>query len=181
MRKLLLHSRGVASTIAAVALLSVLSGHAVVGAAGPDGVIQACYQTNTGALRPSSIAARIRDQGPVALNPGETVEVPVTGATWTQGPNEFQDVVGEVQVETPCPSFAVRVVPLIRVFLDGQERAAILVTQPLSGFRLPSFEPGTRQSHTLSVTVAERSCSQFGEASVQSVKVDVLRARPGSH
>jgi hypothetical protein len=181
-------------------LSSSLVGHARVRASDSE-AIQGCYQARTGDLRvvqapsdcrpdevalswnsagtgPGSIAARVRDQGPFPLIPLQTTEVPLTGDAWSQGANEFQDVFGQVHVDTPCPSFAVAVVPLIKVFLDGELRVTMLVTQPVSDFRIPSFEPGVERSHTLAVTITHRGCTQAGEAIVQSVKADVLRVVP---
>ena len=204
MRKLFFRSLWLGASIAGMILSSSVEGHGRVRAFEPDGIIHACYQARSGDLRlvgspadcrpderaifwnaarpgqASSIAARLRDQGPMTLIPLETIEVPLSGATWSQGANEFQDVVGRVEVDTPCPSFAVAVVPLISVFLDGEERVTMRVTEPQSGFRIPIFEPGVERFHTLAVTVTERSCSQFGEATLQSVKIDVVRAGPGA-
>ena len=167
--------------------------------ADPVGTIHACYKSNSGDLRlvqgeadchpnevaiswnavgpsgaPGSIAARIRDEGPITLTPHETSVIPLSGETWMQRADEFQELVGQIQVDTPCPGFATAVVPLIRVFLDGVERVTMRVTQPLSEFRFPSFEPGVEVEHTLVVTVTERNCT--GPHIVQSVKVNALGA-----
>src|SRR5260221_13505343 len=114
MRKLFFRSPWVGLSIAVMILSSSVVGHARVSASEPNGTIHACLQARSGDLRlvrspaecrpderaitrsaarpgqAGSIATRVRDQGPLTLIPLETIEVPLSGATWTQGANEFQ-------------------------------------------------------------------------------------------
>jgi hypothetical protein len=200
MRMLLRRPRTTAIAVPAVLLLLTVGPPALVRAQEPDEAIHACYHLRSGDLRiveseadcrpperplswnvpgpggPSgSVAARIRDQGPVSLGLRETLELPLTGNTWTQAAGEFQDLVGQIEIETTCPGFATAVIPVIRVFLDGEERATLPVTERTSEFRFPSFEPPTETTHTLTVTITERDCRP--PHVVRSVKFDVLRYR----
>ena len=194
---LVLRRRGTAVLVLAVLLLLAIGPPGLVRAQQPVGTIHACYHLRSGNLRivdadtdcgpqerplswntpgPGSVAARIRDEGPVTLGAGETLEIPLTGNVWTQVPDEFQDLVGQIEIETTCPGFATAVIPVIRVFLDGEERATLPVTERISEFRIPSFEPATEVSHTLTITITERNCRP--PHVIRSVKFDALSARP---
>jgi hypothetical protein len=200
MRTLVLRQRGTAVSVLAVLLLFATGPTTLVRAQEPVETIHACYHQRSGNLRivetdadcrpqetpiswnvtgpegPSgSVAARIRDQGPVSLGLREILDLPLTGNTWTQAAGEFQDLVGQIEIETTCPGTASAINPVIHVFLDGEERATLPVTEHTSEFRFPSFEPPTETTHTLTVTIAERDCRP--PHLVKSVRFDVLRYR----
>jgi hypothetical protein len=175
-------------------------------AAIPDstGVIHACFKQNNGQVRvvepgtschPSeaaiswnangapgpgpTIAARIRMTGPVTFPGADPITLPLTGHAWTQGPDQFQEIVGRITWNR-CENSGM----FVDVYLDGVLRAHLVGTDPAPRFagpaspvefRVTSFEPGVQVQHTLEITVTEFACFVGTPGTVQTVSADVIQ------
>jgi hypothetical protein len=126
----------------------------------------------------AGIATRIRG-GPVhfdgtgSSSRPEEKEVSLSGTPWTQGPNEFQEIVGQVDTDTPC-SGASAVRPFVLVYLDGE-----LVEHPgldsgRTTFRIAVFETGELRTHSVTITAADRCGAIRGPSRINSLKLNVL-------
>ena len=118
-----------------------------------------------------AVVARMRS-APVDLPSSPPLEVPLSGNTWVQGPDEFQIV--HAQLEVSDFGCAVRV----NVVVDDEVLVAFDLFQVFGLEKkifldLPLFEPGSRQTHELAIQVRrDGSCPRL-----ESVKVDVLGFR----
>jgi len=158
------------------------------GATGPQGEKGEPGATGpTGAVGGPSIVARVRAAGPVTTVPGGEVEVPLTGATWTQQAEEINsfpipltgssDLSPDVEVSISRPSESVGCAngraPTagFQVFVDGTRvltgGAGGSLPRPLTETVTLSdsngakwgAEPGKATSHTLTVRAGEAHCT----------------------
>ena len=193
-----------ATVIALVALVVAVAGVAYATIPDSTGTIHACYQKRSGDLRVvrsaddcrsseralswnqqgpagAAVVARMRG-GPFTFTDFSTREIPLSGATWTQQAGEYQEVVGQVDIDFGCGS---EYGPEILVYLDGTLRQEGLSfanqgripanNLPVHDFRLALFEPDATTEHTLSISVNGR-CHQGG-TTINSIKVNVLGFR----
>lgn len=172
------------------ALMVALGGVAFAAIPESDGTIHGCTQRNSGDLRVVSsasdcrnsedpiswnrqgppgggVAARMRG-GPVTLGPNETKTITLSGNSWTQGANEFNEIFTEVDATTPCTG-GLR--GNVAYFVDGVERVRFGIGQGTLPFQFSLFEPGAPTPHTLTMTAREQCGVQL---TINSVKVDVL-------
>jgi hypothetical protein len=129
--------------------------------------------------------------------------VPLTGGTWTQGPEELNQIIGQATVTTPtnadCGFPEARGVPVatFNVFLDGRMVASERVfaeesmqTTQTIPIRWPGnaasltewvYEQGKATSHTLTVQLAADNCGREGtpaaDFTMDSVSIDVIGVR----
>jgi hypothetical protein len=157
----------------------------------------------------TSVVARVRSAGAVATasTTGSTPSWsgdPLTGATWTQGPDELDQLVGQVVLttapEATCHASSSAVGADVQILLDGtpvadtsvaSAPAAMSETIPISWSRhgefsfssvssssLSLFEPPALASHTLTAQVADDCGADGGQGgghfTIQSVRIDVL-------
>ena len=204
MKRILRYRPSPATPIALTALIVAVGGVAYATIPDSEGAIHGCFQKNSGSLRVvesvgecrtsereiswnqrgepgppgSGVVTRMRS-GPVVFegtgssSAPEEKEVSLSGSTWTQGPDEFQEIVGQVDTDTPC-SGASAVRPFVLVSLDGE-----LVEHPgldsgLTTFRIAVFETGQPQTHTVTITAADRCARVRGPSRINSIKLDVL-------
>ena len=115
-----------ATVIALVALVVAVAGVAYATIPDSTGTIHACYQKRSGDLRVvrsaddcrsseralswnqqgpagAAVVARMRG-GPFTFTDFSTREIPLSGATWTQQAGEYQEVVGQVDIDFGCGS-----------------------------------------------------------------------------
>jgi len=195
MRRILSHLRS--NVVAWVALFFALAG---TGAAASRYVI-----TNTDQIKPSvlsqlraetiasaakaakkgahSIVARAQSVGAVSLSE-EPQPVGLAGATWTQGAEEVDEIMGEVSLTatTPCSSTGIHIDVLVNGtegngFILPPETAGTFTTQLVWPQKLAPLavltEPGKATPSTITATAAT-SCSGI---TLNSVSVDVIGAR----
>jgi len=185
------------------------SGNGATGAQGVTGATGATGATGpAGPTGPAgmSVVARVRSSGAVS-----TVSTPtwtsdaLTGATWTQGSEELDQLVGQASIRTAaagsCQASTGSDGADVQVLLDGNPVAdTFLASTPSettelvpinwshqAEFSLPTesrpslwlFEPLTPSAHTLTVQAAD-DCAANGGAgghfTIESVSVDVLGA-----
>jgi hypothetical protein len=166
------------------------------GAAGPAGVTGGLGQTGpagptgaTGAGGPmgpaghdgsASVALRARGTGSVTAAHGSSVNVPLTGASWTQAGNDPNLIAGSFTIEIPASctgSFGNSIV----ISVDGVPNtfaaaptfpANTTVTVPVVVSEI--MEPGADTQHTISAKLAN-SCTKSGEDYVVTdSKIDVV-------
>jgi len=183
---------------AAVAPLGAAGG--ATGATGPTGASG------------TSVVARIRSAGAVATASTATslpswTGDPLTGASWTQGPDELDQLVGQLVLttapEAACHASSAGAGADVQILLDGtpvadtsvaSAPAATSETIPISWSRHGEFsfpadssstlsllEPPALTSHTLTAQVADDCGADGGQGgghfTIQSVGVDVLAVR----
>jgi hypothetical protein len=126
----------------------------------------------------SGIVARIREAGPVTFPGDAPVAFPLVGNTWSQGPDEHQEIVGRITWNR-CLNSGM----YVDVFLDGVQRLRVVATQPVPRprgpappveFRIMSFEPGVAVDHQLEITVTEFACYEGPSGTVNTATIDVL-------
>ncbi len=185
------------------------------GATGAQGVTGASGVTGaTGATGPSgptgpaemSVVARVRSSGAVSTvsTPPGTSDA-LTGASWTQGTEELDQLVGQASIRTPaagtCQASAGSDGADVQVLLDGNPVADTFLASPsaettetiavnwshqaefsVATESRPSlwlFEPLTATPHTLAVQAADDCTANGGSGghfTIESVSVDVLGA-----
>jgi hypothetical protein len=203
-KRILRHRPSPATVIALAALVVAAAGVAYAAIPDSTGTIHACYQKRSGDLRVvesaddcrsreralawnqqgpagAAVVARMKG-GPFTFTDLSTQEIPLEGASWTQQAGEYQEVVGQIDVDFGCGrEFG----PGIRVFLDGTLREESLSSQgqgvfsasyaPVHDFRLALFEPDESTQHTLAIEVDGRC--HLGGTTIKSIKVNVLGFR----
>ncbi len=187
----------VAASPAAAPLSSAAGATGATGATGPAGASG------------TSVVARVRSAGAVLTTSTATsvpswTGDPLTGATWTQGSEELDQLVGQVILrtapETTCHGISGSQGADVQILLDGSPVADTSIaagsaeateTVPISWsshpeFSFPSesrsmlslFEPPAPSAHTLSARVADDCGADGGEGeghfTIQSISVDVL-------
>jgi hypothetical protein len=124
------------------------------------------------------IVAHIRESGPVTFPGDAPIDLPLQQSTWTQGEDEFQEIVGRITWNR-CENSGM----YVDVFLDGVQRLHLISSDPAPRFRGPaspvefrimSFEPGAPVQHTLTISVTEFACYVGDPGAVQTVSVDVI-------
>jgi hypothetical protein len=128
----------------------------------------------------ASIVMRSQASGGVTAAHGASTDIPLSGATWTQGPNDLNLIAGSVTIKTPSActgSFGNSVL----VSVDGATTtfgvapyapASTNVTVPIAVGEL--MEPGSSTSHQITAKLAN-SCTKSGEDyGVTGAKLDVL-------
>ena len=134
----------------------------------------------SGANGNGSIVMRAHGTGSVTAAHGASTDIPLTGATWTQGTNDLNLIAGSLTIKTPpaCTgSFGNSVI----VSVDGTPTtigiapnapASTNVTVPLVVGEL--MEPGASTPHQITAKLAN-SCTKSGEDyGVTGAKLDVL-------
>jgi hypothetical protein len=142
------------------------------GKAGPTGP--------AGADGNASVVMRSQAGGTVSAPHGASTDIPLTGATWTQGANDVNLIAGSLTIKTPsgCTgSFGNSVL----VSVDGvtttfgvapNAPASADVTVPIAVG--PVMEPGASTQHKITAKLAN-SCTKSGEDyTVSGAKLDVL-------
>ena len=150
----------------------------------------------------AAIAARARMTGPDVTPPdfpANSVDVPLSGNTWTQAANETDLVIGQITYDSPSPAdcdgntghglilyLAANGEIFAQHFMDGTFVAGISRTIPAevgSGVghgtanKLPIlFEPGTDTPQTLTASI-QQNCGGATHYKVKSLKLDVVRLR----
>jgi hypothetical protein len=148
------------------------------GAAGPQGV--AGPGGPAGADGSASVVMRARDAGTVTAPHSASTNVPLSGATWTQGPNDMNLVTGSVQLGIPATctgSFG----NALTIYVDGVANTfALAPAAPASSTVTVPFlvselmEPGASASHTITAQLGN-TCTKSGEDyTVSNVKIDVV-------
>jgi hypothetical protein len=142
------------------------------GVAGPKGP--------AGANGNGSIVMKAQSQGAVTAPHGATTDIPLNGATWTQGPNDLNLIAGSLTIKTP-PSCTGSFGNSVLVSVDGvtttfgvapNAPASSNVTVPLAVGEL--MEPGAGTPHQITAKLAN-SCTKSGEDyGVTGGKLDVL-------
>jgi hypothetical protein len=142
------------------------------GAAGPKGP--------SGANGNASVVMRSRGSGTVTAPHGAATDIPLSGATWTQGPNDLNLIAGSLTIKTP-PSCTGSIGNSVLVSVDGvtttfgiapNAPASTDVTVPLAVGEL--MEPGASAPHQITAKLAN-SCTKSGEDfTVTGTKLDVL-------
>jgi hypothetical protein len=128
----------------------------------------------------ASVAIRARGNGAVTAPDGAATDVPLSGATWTQAPNDVDLVTGSVDLGIPATctgSFG----NALTILIDGIPNTfAVAPTAPASTTATVPFavselmEPGSSRQHTVTAKLGN-SCTKSGEDyRVSNVKVDVL-------
>lgn len=151
-------------------------GSGTTGPAGPAGPTGPA-----GANGNSAIIARSRAAGAVTGPHGASTNVPLSGASWSQGPTDMDLITGSVTVTIPgsCTgSFG----NALLLSVDGTPATfASLPTAPASStVTVPivvtsSMESGSSVTHQLSASIGN-SCTKDGEDyRVSDVKVDVVK------
>jgi hypothetical protein len=151
-------------------LLGVVKGSP--GPSGPTGP--------AGANGTASVAMRATDAGSVTAPHGASTNVPLNGATWTQGPNDLNLITGSMELGIPAACTGSFGNALI-VSVDGVANTfGTAPTGPASTTTTIPFviselmEPGASKQHTLSIKLGN-SCARSGEDyKVSNVKVDVV-------
>jgi hypothetical protein len=149
------------------ALLGVVKGSpGPVGPAGPAGT--------------ASVVMRASGSGSVTAPHGASTDVPLSGATWTQGANDLNLVTGSMQLGIPASCTGSFGNALI-VSVDGVANtfgtapagpASTTATIPFVISEL--MEPGASKQHTVTIKLGN-SCAKAGEDyKVSNVKVDVV-------
>ncbi|HEY2319620.1 MAG TPA: hypothetical protein VGH67_15040 [Solirubrobacteraceae bacterium] len=128
----------------------------------------------------ASVVSSARQSGGVTAPHGASTSVPLTGASWTQGPSDVDLVTGSMDVSIPATctgSFGNSLV----VSVDGVPNTfAVAPTAPASTTQTVPFEvselmePGAAKQHTITAALAN-SCTKSGEDyGINNVKIDVV-------
>jgi hypothetical protein len=142
------------------------------GKAGPTGA--------PGADGNSSIVMRSQGGGTVTAAHGAATDIPLSGATWTQGANDLNLIAGSVTIKTP-PSCTGSFGNSVLVSVDGTTTTfgvapnapvSTSVTVPIAVGEV--MEPGASTPHQITAKLAN-SCTKDGEDyTVTGAKLDVL-------
>jgi hypothetical protein len=152
------------------ALLGVVKGSP--GPTGPTGP--------AGANGTASVAMRASASGTVTAPHGASTDVPLSGASWTQGASDLNLITGSMQLGIPASCTGSFGNALI-VSVDGVANTfATAPTGPASTTATIPFviselmEPGASKQHTVSIKLGN-SCAKAGEDyKVSNVKIDVV-------
>jgi hypothetical protein len=142
------------------------------GKAGPTGP--------AGADGNASVVMRSQAGGGVSAPHGASTDIPLTGATWTQGANDLNLIAGSMTIKIP-PSCTGSFGNSVLVSVDGiattfgiapNAPASASVTVPIAVG--PVMEPGASTPHQITAKLAN-SCTKSGEDyTVTGAKLDVL-------
>jgi hypothetical protein len=148
---------------------------ALTGGSGSTGA-----QGPAGAAGNGSIVVRSQGTGAVTGSHGATINIPLSGAGWTQGPNDLNLIAGSVSLKTP-PSCTGSFGNSVLVQVDGVTTtfgvaptapASSNVTVPIAVGEV--MEPGASKPHQLTAQIAN-SCTKAGEDfTVTGTKLDVI-------
>jgi hypothetical protein len=166
------------SLSAAVFKAGALKPLAVNGAAGPGGATGPTGPA--GADGNASIVMRGQATGGVTAAHGASTDIPLSGASWTQGANDLNLIAGSVTIKTPSActgSFGNSVL----VSVDGTTATFGVApnTPPSTNVTVPIavgelMEPGASTPHQITAKLAN-SCTKSGEDyGVTGAKFDVL-------
>jgi hypothetical protein len=133
-----------------------------------------------GADGSASVVMKGRNTRTVTAAHSASTDVPLSGATWTQGANDVNLITGSVQLGIPATctgSFG----NALSIYVDGVANTfALAPSAPASSTVTVPFlvselmEPGASGSHTITAKLAN-SCTKSGEDyTVSNVKVDVV-------
>jgi hypothetical protein len=203
MKRILRRRPSPAMAVALLGVVIGLGGVAFATIPDSSGTIHGCYVKGLGNLRvvesgsdcrsnetpiawnqegppgpPGAIATRISG-GPVqfdgtgSFSSPEEKEVSLTGTPWTQGPNEFREIVGQVDTETPC-SDAPALRPYVLVYVDGQLAELSGLGSGFTTFRIAVFETGESRTHSVTITAGDRCGTFRGASRINSLKLNVL-------
>jgi hypothetical protein len=151
------------------------------GSTGPAGATGKAGPTGpAGADGNASIVMRSQAGGTVTAPHGASTDIPLSGATWTQGANDLNLIAGSVTIKTP-PSCTGSFGNSVLVSVDGT--AATFAVAPYapasSSITVPIavgsvMEPGAGTPHQITAKLAN-SCTKDGEDfTVTGAKLDVL-------
>jgi hypothetical protein len=151
----------------------------VNGAAGPGGATGPTGPA--GADANASIVMRGQASGGVTAAHGASTDIPLSGASWTQGAHDLNLITGSVTVKTPPACTGGSFGNSLLVSVDGTTAtfgiapnvpASTNVTVPIAVGEL--MEPGTSAPHQITAKLAN-SCTKSGEDyGVTGAKFDVL-------
>jgi hypothetical protein len=123
---------------------------------------------------------RTQAGGSVTAPHGAATDIPLSGATWTQGPNDLNLIAGSLTIKIP-PSCTGSFGNSVLVSVDGTTTTfgvapnapvSTTVTVPLAVGEL--MEPGASTPHQITAKLAN-SCTKDGEDyTVTGGKLDVL-------
>jgi hypothetical protein len=154
------------------------------GGAGPTGPAGANGKAGptgpAGADGNASIVMRSQAGGSVTAPHGASTDIPLSGATWTQGANDLNLIAGSVTIKTP-PSCTGSFGNSVLVSVDGTTAtfgvapyapASSSITVPIAVGSV--MEPGAGTPHQITAKLAN-SCTKDGEDfTVTGAKLDVL-------
>jgi hypothetical protein len=150
------------------------------GPTGPNGNGSPGQTGPAGADGNASIVMRTQAGGSVTAPHGAATDIPLSGATWTQGPNDLNLIAGSLTIKIP-PSCTGSFGNSVLVSVDGTTTTfgvapnapvSTTVTVPLAVGEL--MEPGASTPHQITAKLAN-SCTKDGEDyTVTGGKLDVL-------
>jgi hypothetical protein len=207
------HRPSPGTTFGFAALVIALGGVAFAAIPDSSGTIHGCYQKSNGSLRivesasdcrsseraiswsagsqpASGVVARASSAGAVTSNspqpfrPEEGTPIPLIGNTWTQRPDETNEIYGVVDFTPPpaCNSFGSTGFLAVTFFIDGQlagGAASHGITDEQVLVRKNDnyvYEPGSSDARTLTATAAD-TCQDGNHFTVDSVRVSVVGIR----
>jgi hypothetical protein len=150
------------------------------GSSGDGSSSDSTATSTTGAPSSGNIGARAHASSVVAKHGGST-DIPLTGDSWTQSPQELDLVAGTMDVGIPA-SCTGGFANALTLSVDGKATTfAAAPGPPASGTLTVPFligtlsEPGQGTQHKLSAKFAN-SCTKNGEDfTIKALKVDVLK------
>jgi hypothetical protein len=150
------------------------------GSTGDGSTSDSTATSTTAAPSSGNIGARAHGSSVVAKHGGST-DVPLTGDSWTQSPQELDLVAGTMDVSIPA-SCTGGFANALTLSVDGKATTfAAAPGPPASGTLTVPFligtlsEPGRDTQHKLSAKFAN-SCTKNGEDfTIKALKVDVLK------
>jgi hypothetical protein len=162
-------------------LKTLAGGNGKGGATGTPGPRGAAGATGpAGADGNASIVMRAQAGGSVTAPNSASTDIPLSGATWTQGANDLNLIAGSVTIKTP-PSCTGSFGNSVLVSVDGTTStfgvapnvpASSNITVPIAVGEL--MEPGAGTPHQITAKLAN-SCTKSGEDyTVTGAKLDVL-------
>jgi hypothetical protein len=118
------------------------------------------------------VVARLRSGPLAAIEPG-TKQIPISPSSWTQGPNEFQEL--HIGIRASSILCELRVT----VLLDGKRLQTWFLTPSDLGqasWTEPIFEPGAPTTYTLTAEATPTSfCGETNRGgTLEYVKADVI-------
>jgi hypothetical protein len=157
------------------ALAAVKGSTGAPGSSGPAGPTGSAGQNGS-----ASIVMAAHETGSVTAPQSASTSVPLAGASWTQGPNDVNLIMGSMSVGIPASCTGSYGNDLV-VSVDGvPNTVAIVPTTPASTTVTVPFivselmQAGASQQHTITAKLAN-TCTQSGEAfTVSNVKIDAV-------